>query len=145
MNSLIISAVGADRHGIVSELTGIITNHGGNIEESRMARMGSDFTIIMLVKIDPKWEESLLVALQVVLLPHKVFDQVPPAPNRKKYLRLIHHLGFEQFYYRNVLHIKRLQLSQQQHLDSRSPEGSFPDEKNSAYYCLQLLDCWQHC
>ena len=64
MNNLIISAVGSDRPGIVSELTGIITNHGGNIEESRMTRLGSDFTIIMLVKVDPKWEESLVVVLQ---------------------------------------------------------------------------------
>ena len=66
MNSLIISAVGSDRSGIVSELTGIITNHGGNIEESRMTKLGSDFTIIMLVTVDPKWEESLIVALQAI-------------------------------------------------------------------------------
>ena len=64
MNSLIISAIGCDRPGIVSELTEIITKHGGNIEESRMTRLESDFTIIMLVKVDPKWEESLAVVLQ---------------------------------------------------------------------------------
>ena len=66
MNSLIISAVGSDRPGIVSELSGVITSHGGNIEKSRMTRLGSDFTIIMLVTVDPKWEESLLVALQAI-------------------------------------------------------------------------------
>ncbi|SVC00613.1 uncharacterized protein METZ01_LOCUS253467 [marine metagenome] len=64
MNSLIISAIGSDRTGIVSELTEIITKHGGNIEESRMTRLESDFTIIMLVKVDPKWKESLVVVLQ---------------------------------------------------------------------------------
>jgi len=66
MHSLIITAVGSDRPGIVSELTGIITNHGGNIEESRMTRLGSDFTIIMLVSVDIKWKESLVVALQAM-------------------------------------------------------------------------------
>ena len=66
MNSLIISAVGSDRPGIVSELSGTITSHGGNIEKSRMTRLGSDFTIIMLVTVDPKWEESLVVALQTI-------------------------------------------------------------------------------
>ena len=66
MNSLIISAVGSDRPGIVSELSGAITSHGGNIEKSRMTRLGSDFTIIMLVTVDSKWEESLLVALQAI-------------------------------------------------------------------------------
>ena len=66
MNSLIISAVGSDRPGIVSELSGAITSHGGNIEKSRMTRLGSDFTIIMLVTVDPKLEESLVVALQAI-------------------------------------------------------------------------------
>ena len=66
MHILIISAVGSDRPGIVSELSGTITSHGGNIEKSRMTRLGSDFTIIMLVTVDPKWEESLVVALQAI-------------------------------------------------------------------------------
>ena len=66
MNSIIISAVGSDRPGIVSELSRSITSHGGNIEKSRMTRLGSDFTIIMLVMVDPTWEESLVVALQAI-------------------------------------------------------------------------------
>ena len=66
MNNLIISAVGTDRPGIVSEISGVITSHGGNIEKSRMTRLGSDFTIIMLVMVDSKWEESLVVALQAI-------------------------------------------------------------------------------
>ena len=66
MNSQIISAIGSDRPGIVSELTGIITNHGGNLEESRMTRLGSDFVIFMLVSLDPEWEESLVVSLQAI-------------------------------------------------------------------------------
>jgi len=66
MHYLIISAIGADRPGIVSELTGIITHHGGNIEQSRMTKLGSNFTILMLVKVDCKWEESLIFALQAI-------------------------------------------------------------------------------
>ena len=66
MNSLIISAVGSDRSGIVSEISGIITSHGGNVEESRISRLGSDFAIIMLVSVDPDWVESLEVALQAI-------------------------------------------------------------------------------
>ena len=66
MQSLIISAVGSDRPGIVSEISGIINSHGGNIAKSRMTRLGSDFTIIMLVMVDPKWEESLVLALQAI-------------------------------------------------------------------------------
>ena len=66
MHSLIISAVGSDRPGIVSELSGVITSHGGNVEESRMSRLGSDFAIIMLVTVAPNWEESLEVALKSI-------------------------------------------------------------------------------
>ena len=66
MNNLIISAVGSDRPGIVSEISGVITSHGGNVEESRMSRLGSDFAIIMLVTVAPNWEESLEVALKSI-------------------------------------------------------------------------------
>ena len=66
MNNLIITAIGSDRSGIVSELSGIITTHGGNVEESRMSRLGSDFAIIMLVSVSTDWEESLGVALKSI-------------------------------------------------------------------------------
>ena len=66
MNNLIISAIGSDRSGIVSEISGIITSHGGNVEESRMSCLGSDFAIIMLVSVDPDWIESLEIALQSI-------------------------------------------------------------------------------
>ena len=66
MQSLIISALGSDRPGIVSEISGVITSHGGNVEESNMSRLGSDFTIIMLVSVAPDWVESLEVALQSI-------------------------------------------------------------------------------
>ena len=66
MNRLIISAFGPDQPGIVSELSGVITTHGGNVEESRMIKLGSDFTIILLVTVSDEWLESLRVALQAV-------------------------------------------------------------------------------
>ena len=66
MKNIIISAIGSDRPGIVSELSGVITSHGGNVEESRMSRLGSDFAIIMLVTVVPDWEESLKVALKSI-------------------------------------------------------------------------------
>ena len=66
MKNIIISAIGSDRPGIVSELSGVITSHGGNVEESRMSRLGSDFAIIMLVTVSTDWEESLEVALKSI-------------------------------------------------------------------------------
>ena len=66
MKNLIITATGSDRPGIISEISGVITNHGGNVEESRMSKMGFDFAIIMLVSVSPDWEESLDVSLQSI-------------------------------------------------------------------------------
>jgi len=63
MDYIIISAFGADRPGIVSHLTGAITSHGGNIEESRMVKLGADFTTMILVSVSTEWSESLVVAL----------------------------------------------------------------------------------
>ena len=66
MKNIIISAIGSARPGIESELSGVITSHGGNVEESRMSRLGSDFAIIMLVTVAPDLEESLKVALKSI-------------------------------------------------------------------------------
>jgi len=63
MDYIIISAFGGDKPGIVSHLSGAITTHGGNIEESRMIKLGSDFTTMILVSVPPEWTESLTVAL----------------------------------------------------------------------------------
>lgn len=46
---LVISALGQDRTGIVNELSQAVLDAGGNIEESRMAVLGGEFAIIMLV------------------------------------------------------------------------------------------------
>ena len=87
MNNLIITAIGSDRPGIVSELSGIITTHGGNVEESRMSRLGSDFAIIMLVSVSTEWEESLGVALQSIndLTISTKHTQIQEIGDNKKY------------------------------------------------------------
>lgn len=46
---LVISALGADRPGIVDELSNIIYTHALNIEDSRMSVLGGEFAILLLV------------------------------------------------------------------------------------------------
>lgn len=46
---LVITASGDDRVGLVDRLSGRITDSGCNIEDSRMAVLGSKFALIMLV------------------------------------------------------------------------------------------------
>jgi glycine cleavage system transcriptional repressor len=47
--SLVITAAGDDKIGLVEQFTSSITEAGGNIEESRMAVLGGHFAIIMRV------------------------------------------------------------------------------------------------
>ena len=51
MEHLIIKGIGPDRPGIVSEISKYVTSNNGNIEESRMIRLGSEFSILMLISI----------------------------------------------------------------------------------------------
>ena len=44
-----ISAIGPDRTGLVHELTRVISDCGGNISESRMASLGNEFAMVLLV------------------------------------------------------------------------------------------------
>ena len=46
---LAVSAIGSDRTGMVHELTRVISDCGGNIAESRMAALGSEFAMLLLV------------------------------------------------------------------------------------------------
>ena len=46
---IVISAVGPDRTGVVQDLTRVILSCGGNIEESRMTTLGSEFAMLLLV------------------------------------------------------------------------------------------------
>ena len=46
---IVLSAIGTDRTGVVQDITKVILSVGGNIEESRMTTLGSEFAVLMLV------------------------------------------------------------------------------------------------
>jgi glycine cleavage system transcriptional repressor len=46
---LVLSALGPDRPGLVAEVTDFLTERGGNVEDSRMAILGAEFGILLLV------------------------------------------------------------------------------------------------
>jgi glycine cleavage system transcriptional repressor len=48
-NALILFATGRDRPGIVDRISGVIFEHGCNLEDSRMAVLGEDFALIVLI------------------------------------------------------------------------------------------------
>lgn len=57
---LIINAAGLDRLGIVSDVTGLVIQHGGNVGESVAARLGSSyFSLMMLVTVPAAARDAL--------------------------------------------------------------------------------------
>ncbi len=46
---IVLSAIGTDRTGVVQDITKVILACGGNIEESRMTILGTEFAVLMLV------------------------------------------------------------------------------------------------
>jgi glycine cleavage system transcriptional repressor len=46
---IVISAIGGEPTGVVQEFTRVILDCGGNIKESRMAALGTDFAMLLLV------------------------------------------------------------------------------------------------
>jgi len=54
---LVMTFTGHDRPGIVEYLTKLILDHGGNVEASRMSRLGGEFAVLMLIAVpSPKFE-----------------------------------------------------------------------------------------
>jgi glycine cleavage system transcriptional repressor len=49
---LAVTAVGADRPGIIARVTGVLLDHGGNLEDSSMTILGGHFAIMLLVSTD---------------------------------------------------------------------------------------------
>ena len=46
---LAVSAIGSDRTGMVHDLTRVISDCGGSISESRMASLGNEFAMLVLI------------------------------------------------------------------------------------------------
>lgn len=62
--NLLIIITSPDRPGIVERITDIVVSHGGNWEESRMARLCGDFAGIVRVSVAEDRADALAAALQ---------------------------------------------------------------------------------
>jgi glycine cleavage system transcriptional repressor len=62
---LVLTAVGPDRPGIVSDLSALIHRSGANLEDSRMAVLGGEFALLLLVSgSDQALERTSAVAAE---------------------------------------------------------------------------------
>jgi glycine cleavage system transcriptional repressor len=51
LKNFVLTLTGPDRIGIVDEVTGVLLERGGNVEISRMVRLGGEFAVLMLVSM----------------------------------------------------------------------------------------------
>jgi glycine cleavage system transcriptional repressor len=85
MMHVAVTAVGADRPGIVAAVSRVLYDVGGNIEDSRMAILGGYFAMVLIVALpetaDPSQLERALAepagALELITTVRPVAD-VPP-------------------------------------------------------------------
>lgn len=60
----VLTLTGPDRIGIVEEVTGLLLERGGNVSTSRMARLGGEFAILLLVALPERGDAGLDDALR---------------------------------------------------------------------------------
>jgi glycine cleavage system transcriptional repressor len=65
--NIVLTLTGTDRVGIVEEVTQLLLKLGGNIETSRMSRLGGEFAILMLVSLPSDLGSSLDKAISELL------------------------------------------------------------------------------
>ena len=56
-NWYMLPLVGRDRQGIVAEVSQALFKAGGNLGEASMARLGGNFTVMLMLQIDAEKEE----------------------------------------------------------------------------------------
>src|SRR3954468_15088878 len=49
--NFVLTLTGPDRIGIVDQVTRLLLDRGGNVETSRMVRLGGEFAILMLASL----------------------------------------------------------------------------------------------
>lgn len=62
--NLVLTLTGHDRIGIVEEVTKQILQFGGNVESSRMARLGGEFAMLMLISTPEEHLDELIQSIQ---------------------------------------------------------------------------------
>lgn len=95
MNSyLVITALGPDKPNVVNQFTQSLTNYGGNIVNTRMTTLGSEFAIILLV--EGNWGAIAKIETNLPGIEKKLglvanIRRTNPNPKRKKTMTYLVH------------------------------------------------------
>ena len=57
---LVVTAVGRDKRGTVEKITDVVVENHANIEESKMARLGGEFAVIMLLSLSGENQDKII-------------------------------------------------------------------------------------
>lgn len=66
MATLVFTMIGADRPGLVDRLSGVVAEHGGNWERSRMVRLGGRFAGAVEISVPDARTDELRAALHAL-------------------------------------------------------------------------------
>lgn len=50
-NNIVLTLTGKDKIGLVDQVTSLVVKRNGNVESSRMAHLGGEFAMLMLIKV----------------------------------------------------------------------------------------------
>jgi glycine cleavage system transcriptional repressor len=64
--NLVLTASGRDRSGILEEFTRLLLHYDGNVEASRMVRLGGDFAMLMFVSLPEERIDELRGAMKEI-------------------------------------------------------------------------------
>lgn len=95
MATLVLTAIGNDRAGLVDALSGVIADHGGNWDKSHMARLAGKFAGIVLVTVPESAVDELVRSLEPLRdqgLLHVSAERSRTAPAVEETTRLSMHL-----------------------------------------------------
>ncbi len=75
----VLTAIGADRPGLVDEVSQFVFQHGGNIEGSRMANLHGQFAMMLLVKASRDSLRKMQAALPALIRHSGLHMEIRPA------------------------------------------------------------------
>ncbi|NJM41861.1 MAG: transcriptional regulator [Anaerolineae bacterium] len=103
--NLVFTLTGTDRVGIVEEVTGLFFDLGGNVETSRMVRLGGAFAMLMLVALPSGQFGELEERLQrLTAQGFKVTTQQTEAAHAKTATGVAHHIHVQGADHEGIIH-----------------------------------------
>lgn len=87
MQEYLLTMTGPDKTGIVANLAGVVSNHGGNWLESRMMRLGGTFSGILRMELDeasrPSFEAEVTTFMKATGYQH-LLEPVQESPSAEE-------------------------------------------------------------